>query len=77
MIIDLAIDAIRFRLGVSREGALFNNNAQNTVLWSDLLASKYREIKPRKSHRTIGYSIPITYLEREEEERRKTQANLS
>lgn len=77
--IDRAISALRFRLGTSREAVLFGNNAQNTALWSDLLASRYKE-KPRMSHKRIGYCIPITYRERDEiksEERRKAQQNLA
>jgi hypothetical protein len=75
--IDIAIEAIRFRLGKSREAALFSSNAQNTTLWSDIIAGKYKPKKERVTHRRIGYSISLPSHDRLEYEAESRKPKLS
>jgi hypothetical protein len=58
-----AIEALQARMTDDTERKLFLNNAANTKLWSQLLASRY-ESKDPNAHRRIGYCLPLPYSER-------------
>jgi hypothetical protein len=63
--IDNAIQAMEYRFEENRrELELLRNNVQNTRLWSNLLASRYKE-NEKNALRKIGYCLPLTYWERE------------
>jgi hypothetical protein len=58
-----AINAMERRFEDHTESQLMRNNVANAKLWSELLAKRNTD-KPGLARRRIGYSLPLTHVER-------------
>ena len=68
-----AIETLQMRIiNDNNERQLFLNNTANAKLWSQLLASRYKD-KDTVAHRRIGYCIPISLKERQDYEYEQEQ----